>query len=247
MSAAVFEQRVDPSRALSAALAVAVHLLLLMVLVLGVRWQSRPPETVSVELWEAPKPAPVLAPKAEPKPPEPKPEPKVEPKLEKPDIVEKAAPKPKPKPEPKAEPKPKPKPKPDNAEALRQMHEQVAQEEKALAVDREREAIKQQLQQEMASANAKALAAWIDKVRAKIRGNMIEVWGVVGNPEAVFDIVQLPTGEVLPERLRLLKSSGNPALDQAIERAILRSSPLPRPDRQEIAPRSFELKYRPHD
>jgi len=43
------------------------------------------------------------------------------------------------------------------------------------------------------------------------------------------------------------KTSGNPALDNAIERAILKSSPLPRPDRSETAPRDFELKYRPLD
>jgi colicin import membrane protein len=257
MSAAVFEEREEPGRASSAALAVAVHLVLFMVLVLGVRWQSRPPETVSVELWEALRPAPALAPKPEPKP-APRPEPKVEPrpesqpKLEKPDIVEKAEakptpapPKPKAEPKPEPKPKPKPKPKPNDAAAQRQIREELAREEKALEIERERQAIQRQLQQEVASANAKALAAWIDKVRAKIRGNMIEVRGVTGNPEAVFDIVQLPTGEVLSAKLR--KSSGNPALDEAIERAILKSSPLPRPDRREIAPRGFELKYKPHD
>jgi len=57
--------------------------------------------------------------------------------------------------------------------------------------------------------------------------------------------VQLPTGEVLSVRLR--KSSGHKQLDEAIERAILKSSPLPKPDRAELFMRSFELKYRPLD
>ncbi|MSQ74007.1 MAG: TonB C-terminal domain-containing protein, partial [Betaproteobacteria bacterium] len=37
------------------------------------------------------------------------------------------------------------------------------------------------------------------------------------------------------------------ALDDAIERAILKSSPLPKPDRPELFTRNFELRYRPLD
>ena len=54
---------------------------------------------------------------------------------------------------------------------------------------------------------------------------------IAGNPEAIFDVVQLPTGEVMSVKLR--KSSGHKAYDAAVERAILKSSPLPRPDRPE--------------
>ena len=81
------------------------------------------------------------------------------------------------------------------------------------------------------------------KVAAKIRGNVVLPPDIKGNPEAVFDVVQLPTGEVLQVRLR--KSSGHKALDDAIERAILKASPLPKPDKAETPPRTFELKYRP--
>ena len=74
------------------------------------RMQSYKPETVSVELWEPPPPAPV---RVEPTPPKVEPEPpKPEPKIEKPQIVEKALPKPKPEPKPKPVPKVEPKPKP---------------------------------------------------------------------------------------------------------------------------------------
>jgi len=68
---------------------------------------------------------------------------------------------------------------------------------------------------------------------------------IKGNPEAIFDVVQLPTGEVLSARLR--KSSGNKAYDEAVERAILKSSPLPRPDRPEQFQRNLDLKFRPHE
>ena len=57
-SAAMFEERAEPGEWLSLALAVLVHVVLALVLVFGVNWQSRPPESVTVELWEAPQAAP---------------------------------------------------------------------------------------------------------------------------------------------------------------------------------------------
>jgi colicin import membrane protein len=58
-------------------------------------------------------------------------------------------------------------------------------------------------------------------------------------------VAQLPTGEVLTTRL--LKSSGNPAYDAAVERAILKSSPLPLPASKELFSRELKLTFRPHD
>jgi colicin import membrane protein len=250
MSVAVFEERVDPGRGASAFLALAVHLLLLGVLVFGVSWQNRPPRAVTAELWEAPAtpPPPAPPPKVEPKPAprvEAPPPPKPEPRIEKPDIVEKAPPKAKPAP-PKPEPKPAPlKPRVD--ESRKRVLEQLAREQSALAVDRERAQIREQLAREGAAASSKALATWIDKIRAKIRGNIVLPPDIKGNPEAIFDVVLLPTGEVLEDRLRLRKSSGHAGYDAAVERAIRKSSPLPRPDRPELFQRNLELKFRPLD
>ena len=250
MSAAVFEERADPGRAASAFLALLVHLLLAAVLVLGVRWQNKPAEVVSVELWEAPRPQPVVEPPKPLEPPKPEPRveiPKPEPRIEKPEIVEKAPP-PKPKAEKKAEPKPEPRPaplKPRVDEAQKRMQEQLAREQAALAVDRERERVRADLERETQERSGKQMADWMGKVSAKVRGHMVLPPDVKGNPEALFDVVQLPNGEVLSVKLR--KSSGNPALDQAIERAILKSSPLPKPDSKEPPPRNFVLKYNPLD
>ena len=66
-----------------------------------------------------------------------------------------------------------------------------------------------------------------------------------GNPEAVFDVVQLPTGEVLS--VRIARSSGNRAYDAAVERAILKSSPLPLPASRELFSRELKLTFRPQD
>ena len=257
---AVFEERSDPGEFASALLSAAVHLLLLAVLVFGVSWQHRPPETIAVELWEPPPPAPVV----EPPQPLPKVEPlppavvKPEPEVPKPEIVEKKAPPPKPKPvakvEPRVEPKPALKPVPvkpvAKAEPLKprvdetkRFQEELAREQASLAVDRERQLKSEQVAREASAARNRMMADWISKVAAKIRGNVVLPPDIKGNPEAIFDVVQLPTGEVLQAKLR--KSSGHKALDDAIERAILKSSPLPRPDKAETAPRAFELKYRP--
>jgi colicin import membrane protein len=236
-SAALFEERVDPGKVSSAVLAAAVHLALLAVLVFGVRWQNRPPEAVSVELWEPPAPAPVVeapkpAPRVEPAP-EVKTEPvKPEPVVPKPDIALKAPP-------------PKPAAKPRDEAAQRQIREQLLREQASFDIDRERQKITEQLNRETTAARTRTLADWADKVRLKIRNNIVLPPDINGNPEAIFDVVQLPTGEVLSAKLR--KSSGHGALDNAIERAILKASPLPKPDRNESAPRSFELRYRPLD
>lgn len=255
-----FEERTEPGAVGSAVLAVLVHLLLFGVLFLGVRWQSRPPETISVELWVPPpvvepvevKPEPVV----EPAPP-PKPEPVVEPP--KPDIAIKARPeppKPKPKPEPpkpKPEPpKPKPEPvkpkhepakpavpaKPREDEMQKRMRDELAREQNAVKVDRER-------QEFSAAAQKSALSAYAEKIKAKVKGNWILPIDLKGNPEAVFTVIQLPTGEVLSVKLK--KASGNMAYDTAVERAILKSSPLPKPEKGELFQRELILTFRPQE
>ena len=94
-----------------------------------------------------------------------------------------------------------------------------------------------------ARARAKAEGDYVSKIRAKVQGNIILAVDIAGNPEAVFDVMQLPTGEVLS--VRLAKSSGNRAYDEAVERAINKSSPLPKPDRADVFQRQLSLKFRP--
>ena len=98
---------------------------------------------------------------------------------------------------------------------------------------------------QQASQRAKAEADWIRRIQAKVRGNVIVPSDMAGNPEAIFEVVQLPTGEIIDVQLR--KSSGVRAYDDAVQRAILKSSPLPRPERPELFQRSLTLKFRPTD
>jgi colicin import membrane protein len=241
----------EPGKLPSAVLAVLVHVLLAVFLFFGVHWQSKQPEAVTVELWDS-LPAPV-AEKVEPKPeikpepiPDPKPEVKPAPQVEapKPDIALEKKKEPKKEP-PKKEPPKKelakkelPKLKPDrNKEMLAQA------ERETVALERSRNLDK--MKREIVPGTSKAKDAWIAGIVGKIKPNVVAQPNIPGNPEAIFDVTLLPTGEVLAVRLR--KSSGFKSYDEALERAILKSSPLPKPDRPELFERSLELKFRPLD
>jgi colicin import membrane protein len=233
---------------ISIALAIAVHLLLAGFLFYGVRWQTKATDVVEVELVRAaPEPA-VVAPAVPPAPtiepprppelrPEPKPEPKPVPPPPKPDIAIKD--KEKPKPTPKVEPKPRVNP---FDEQLKREDEQLTQRKIADSAAQELAEMKAA---QAASARNKAIADYLKQIGGKIRGNIVLPPEIKGNPEAVFDVTQLPSGEILTVRLK--RSSGHVALDAAIERAILKSSPLPKPEQAELFSRSFALRFRPLD
>jgi colicin import membrane protein len=111
----------------------------------------------------------------------------------------------------------------------------------------QRQAADEQNQRNAQHAAAKNRAAdeYFGKIKAKIRSNIVNPEGLVGNPEAVFDVVQLPSGEILSAKLK--KSSGNPAYDMAVERAILKSSPLPKPGQPDLFARDMVLRWKPLD
>lgn len=126
---------------------------------------------------------------------------------------------------------------------LAEVRERQVRETTALAAQADRER-----QLATAAANAaqsKAIADYVGKIQAKVRGNVVLPPDIAGNPEAVFDVVQLPTGEILDAHLR--KSSGVRAYDDAVQRAIIKSSPLPRPASPDLFQRELTLKFRPQD
>jgi colicin import membrane protein len=81
----------------------------------------------------------------------------------------------------------------------------------------------------------------------KIKRYIVEPPNMQGKPEAVFDVVQIPGGEILSVKLK--RSSGNPVYDAAVERAIRRAQPLPPPpDPARFSEvRELELKFRPKE
>lgn len=211
---------------------------------------------------EPPKPAP--APKSAPKPP-----PKPEPAIEKPDpraaeIARKAkaeeerkrqeqAEREKREREKKeAEKRDAEKKKADAEKRLAEARERQAREAQEWKAQAEREKTAREAQRKAdealaaeATARARAEADYIRRIQAKVKGNVILPGELAGNPEAIFEVVQLPTGEIIDAVLK--KSSGNRAYDDAVQRAILKSSPLPRPERADLFQRALTLKFRPLD
>jgi colicin import membrane protein len=235
----------------SIALAITVHLLLAGFLFYGVRWQTKAPDVVEVELVRAvAEPAPVAppvavppAPTPEPPAPVPKVEPKPAPPPPKPDIAVKEKGKPKPEPKPVPPPKSEPKPRVDPfQEQLRRETEELTQRKQADSAAQELTQLKAA---QAAATRNKAIADYLARIRGKIRGNIVVPPEIKGNPEAVFDVTQLPSGEIVTVRLK--RSSGHAALDAAIERAILKSNPLPKPEQADLFSRSLELRFRPLD
>ncbi|MEO8508969.1 MAG: cell envelope integrity protein TolA [Betaproteobacteria bacterium] len=120
-----------------------------------------------------------------------------------------------------------------------------AERDAQLRAQAEREAQVRAREAAEGDARSKSQADWIRRIQAKVKGNVVVPSDLPGNPEAIFEVVQLPTGEIIDATLR--KSSGSRAYDEAVQRAILKSSPLPRPDRPDLFQRTLTLKFRPQD
>jgi colicin import membrane protein len=210
-----------------------------------------------------PRPEPVPEPRREPPPA--KAPPKPAPRIEKPDpraadIAQKAKAEEERK---KREQALKAKQERDRKEAEQREAETKKQEEQRRAAEsrerqkREADALKAQAEREQAAraaqqkaeaeanARARAEADYIRRIQTKVKGNVVLPPDMPGNPEAIFDVVQLPTGEIIDAVLR--KSSGVRAYDDAVQRAIVKSSPLQRPDRPDLFQRTLTLKFRPQD
>jgi colicin import membrane protein len=130
------------------------------------------------------------------------------------------------------------------AERELQMRAQ-AERESRMRAEAERESRVRAEEAAAGAARSRAQLEWIDKIRSRIRSNINLPPDIPGNPEAVFDVVQLPTGEIIDVKLR--KSSGVRAYDDAVQRAILKSSPLPKPNPADLFQRNLELRFRPLD
>jgi colicin import membrane protein len=214
---------------------------------------------------EPPPPVPVAKPEPAP-PPAPKATPKPEPKVEQPDpraadiarkakadeerkAKEAAERELKEREQKEADKREADKKKQDEQKRVTEARERQAREAAELKAQAERERATRDAQQQAVAAEASALARaeadYIRRIQAKVKGNVTLPPDMNGNPEAIFEVVQLPTGEIIDAVLR--KSSGVRAYDDAVQRAIQKSSPLPRPDRPELFQRSLTLKFRPQD
>jgi len=255
MSAAALPNRsMHGDKTTAGALALAMHALFFVLLVFGVSWQKQAETPVMADLWSnlppLQKPAAAPLPDPEPAPPKPAPKvvvpppPKVEPKpAVKPDIALKKKAEEKKKEPPKVEPK-----KDDRAEKARAAKEAEAKRKFEEDKKREMDLIRAEKEADAKAAEARAartaqdklVGEYIERIRNKIRGLIVEPPGMQGAPEAEFDVVLIPGGDVLNAKLR--RSSGVPAYDAAVERAIMKAQPLPLPPDPSLFNRFRELR-----
>ena len=241
-------------RVISGAFASTMHLLFIALLVFGVNWQKKvEPQVNVVDLWSPPSPTETKAvapPPPAPEPPKPvvKPEPKVEPTPPKPVAKPEAA-------KPDIALKEKEKIEKERRVAEEKQKAEKKREVEAAAAQKSQQAEVQRLakeqaeaQQAMASQAAAARKNELDKYRKgisdKIKSRIVRPPNLQGNEESEFDIVVLPDGNVLGVKLK--KPSGNPAYDNAVERAISRAQPLPMPPDPALLKdfRELNLKFR---
>lgn len=266
MNAAVYS---EPYKLPAGILAVTVHGAFFALLYFGFTWQTLSPATMSVELWQSlpdgvvVTPPPVALPVAPP----------VEPKVEK--VVPPVQPEEAAKPE-IVLPEKKPDTHLAEQQAAREKAERVAREkakrvarekaervarEKAAQVAREKaeqaaheeaeRAARERAEQaareraEQATAIGRVVDEYTGKIVSKIRRNIVMPPDVADEARAEFLVTLLPGGTVLSARLT--RSSGNAAYDNAVERAILKSQPLPLPANVAMFSRfrELELVFRP--
>jgi colicin import membrane protein len=273
------EQVTDRERKIARWLAVGMHVAFVVLLVFGVAWQKRYREPAAiVDLWSstappkaeprrpAPRPEPRPEPKIERKPEpkvEPKPEPRPAPKPEvkpqvKPDIAlkEKLEKERKAKEELEKKKLAELKKKEEEAKKLKAEarkkeealeKERLAKELESKRLAQEKADVAAKLAKERAAAQASLNDKYIRLIQNHVKRQIVEPPNLQGNPQVEFDVVLIPGGEVLTVRLR--RSSGVPAYDAAVERAILKSSPLPLPPDPSLFQqfRDLHLKIRPKE
>jgi colicin import membrane protein len=203
-------------------------------------WDSIPtPQTqANMKLPEAPVLTPEPPKVVEPVKPEPKPEPAPEPKA---DIQVKKEP-------PKPEKNEKSKPAKQSPEALKKLQQALLAED--VKVEKQEAAKpaaspngdKNVQKPQVGVPNPSEMAKYVGLISAKIRQHVNRQ--LCGTDKAIklsFMIALMPTGEVMGHP-KLLKGSGLPACDDAVERAILESQPLPVPNSADLFAQFRDLK-----
>lgn len=226
-------------------LALFVHGMFFALLYFGFTWQNQQPAVMSVQLWQS-LPDDVVEPQVQPKvvpPPvkqlEAEVKPVQQPVVVKPDIVLPTK-KPVPKPvETKVAPQPEAKPKKPEVKTPPKPAQPSAEELEMARLQAEQAA--------QAAAAARVVDEYTAKIITKIRRNIVMPPNVANDARAEFSVTLLPGGTVLSARLA--QSSGNATYDNAVERAILKSQPLPLPPDPNMFNRFRELrlKFKPNE
>lgn len=208
----------EQNRLAAGMLAMTVHAVFFLLLMFGMRWQNRLPESFTVQLWQSlPQDEIVAANEAV--------------AVAKQEAVPAAQTPPAAVSnaeiglrEKKAARKVPPQP---SAKELKRRRELLAQRQMEVQAEQRRADEQARVRDEVRAATAAVMGRYEDMIRSKIRHNIVMPPDVSPQAEAVFKVTLLPGGAVLDAVL--VKSSGNAAYDEATERAIYKAQPLPLP------------------
>jgi colicin import membrane protein len=125
--------------------------------------------------------------------------------------------------------------------------ERLVQEAEAKRLAAEKQAVADKLAKQAAAAQAGELDRYKRMIEDRVKRYIIEPPNLQGSPEVEVEFRILPGGDVLETSVRVRRSSGNPLYDQAVERAVLKASPLPVPSDPALFDqlREARLKVRP--
>jgi colicin import membrane protein len=136
----------------------------------------------------------------------------------------------------------------EEVEQRRRQREKAARRLRELTASMEHERAQQRAGEAQASATQALIDDHIARISAKVRQRVILPTDLEGNPEAVFQVALLASGEVVTAKL--LKSSGSTPYDAAVQRAILAAQPLPVPEDPQLFHATFQnflLSFRPKE
>lgn len=244
----------EPFKLPAGILALAVHLAFFALLYFGFSWQNTPPEAISVDLWQS-LPEPIITPPETVTPPKiieviqpsAQPENVIKPDIALPDKKKKIDAKPvTQKVAPQKVPTPKAhEVKADDDRPLPKIIVDAKPDATVVEIDQQAlQAVRAQ-QEKIAAENAatkRVVDEYIGRISAKIRDNIVEPQNVPKKARAEFLVTLLPSGLVLDTKL--IKFSGDPAYDSAVERAIIKFKyqPLPLPPDVAMFKKFRELK-----
>jgi len=136
--------------------------------------------------------------------------------------------------------------------AQQQAKERAQQEKQLLEQLAKEQAAAEKRAQEDAARRAEEAAAMSSDAITAIRSKVESLWqyppAVNPEQEVELHITLVPTGQVID--VRIIKSSGNTALDRSVEQAVRKASPLPVPKDPRVFEQSFRkltMKFRPEN
>jgi len=113
----------------------------------------------------------------------------------------------------------------------------------AVTLDDLRYLLPQSVPEVSSSDKKSAQRMWIDLTKEKIRSNLVMPPNTPSTSRTIVSVIQLPSGEVL--RATIKQSSGFPLYDEAVQRAVLKSSPFPAMPSAEMFVREIEFVVTP--